>query len=63
MTEEAKITLKHLNKKFFDDNIDEIKWSDENKTLVIIMKTNSRFTFNGDLAKDIYKQLVKSSMQ
>ena len=63
MTEEAKMTLKYLNKKFFDDNIQEIKWSDEHKTLTIIMKTSDRFTFNGVVESDIYKQLVRNSMQ
>jgi hypothetical protein len=62
MTEEAKISLKNLNKQYFDDHIDEIIWSDEKKKLTIKMKTKDKFEFLGDTAKDIYKSLVKGNM-
>lgn len=67
MTQEAKNSLSEVNKRFFDDHIDEIIWSDDKKKLVIKMKTKTaglqdKFEFTGDSAKDIYKQLVKGSM-
>ena len=63
MTQEAKIKLDDLNRRFFDDNMDEMIWSDEKKFLTIKMKNKTVFTFEGDTAKDIYKQLVKGSMK
>lgn len=63
MTEEAKTTLKEINKVYFDDHIDEIIWSDEKRKLTIKMKTKEKFEFHGDVAKSIYKQLVTSNMK
>ena len=63
MTEEARISLKNLNKKYFDDHIDEIIWSDEKRRLTVRMNTNEKFEFLGDTAKDMYKNLVKGNMQ
>ena len=62
MTEEAKTTLKDLNKRYFDDHIEEIIWSDEKQKLTIKMGTKEKFEFSGTNAKDVYKQLVKGSM-
>lgn len=63
MTEEARISLKELNKKYFDDHIDEIIRNDERNSLTIKMKTKEIFTLQGDVAKSIYKQLVTDNMK
>lgn len=63
MTEEAKTTLKEINKIYFDDHIDEIIRNDEKNSLIIKMKTKETYSFQGDVAKSIYKQLVTSNMK
>jgi hypothetical protein len=63
MTQDAKTTLKELNRKYFDDNIKEMQWSSLHTSLVLIMKDKQLFKFQGDVAEAIYKQLVKNSMQ
>jgi hypothetical protein len=63
MTEEAKRTLKEINKVYFDDHIDEIIRNDEKNTLTIKMKTKEIYSFQGDVAKSIYKQLVTGNMK
>lgn len=62
MTLEAKNTLRELNRKYFDDHIEEAIWSAEKKLLTIRMNTNDTFKFEGATAKDIYNTLVRGSM-
>ena len=62
MTQDAKTTLKELNRKYFDDNIEEMIWSSERKELRLRMKNEQLFRFEGETAEAMYKQLVRNSM-
>ena len=63
MTLQAKLLLKNMNRDFFDENIEEIRWSKEKDLLTIRMKNGKKFSFNGEDGKAIYKQLINPREQ